>query len=218
MLIKLIHIGIITFGVSSVMASYPQVNTIHFCIPNIEISKSVCNRHGEENDYNEKKEIKLGQNKKRRQKSMINEREVCGINVSKLKVEINKTELKNRWDIVLNHDELVLLAKIVWRESRGECDKGQQAVVETIFNRMHNDYFKGSLYDVLSAKNQFSSWNFRDSARPTQKEFKNIQKVLDGKTKILNKNTVYFSTSPRNNKIAAHIGGHYFCDYEIITK
>jgi spore germination cell wall hydrolase CwlJ-like protein len=219
MLLKLIHIGVITFGLASITVSYqPQYNAIHVCMPDIENGILDCTHHIAGKHINKKKETKSRQNKTEKQKYMISEREVCSMNVSKLKIEINKTEQKNRWDIKLNNDEIDMLAKIVWVESRGECDKGQQAVVEVILNRMHHWYFKGSLYEVLSAKNQFSSWKLKDSAKPTQKELNNIQKVLDGNTKILNNDTVYFSTSPRNNKITAHIGGHYFCDYEHISE
>ena len=74
--------------------------------------------------------------------------------------------------------------------------------------------FKGNLYDVLSADGQFCSWGIRNEAEPTEKEYKNIHKVLNGKTNIFDLNTVYFSTSPRNDRVTGHIGGHFFCQYE----
>jgi hypothetical protein len=127
--------------------------------------------------------------------------------------EVKQLELKNRWNVVLTNDEIDLLAKIVWIESRGESNRGQRGVIEVVFNRMIHNEFKGTLYEVLSQKGQFCSWSDRNNADPTDKEYKNIRKVLEGKTDILDFNTVYFSTSPRNNDISAHIGGHYFCRY-----
>lgn len=133
-------------------------------------------------------------------------------------IEVQKTEKKkeseNKWNISLTPDEIDLLAKIVWVECRGESDKGQQAVIEVIFNRMIHESFKGTLYEVLSKKRQFSSWKSRNNAEPTEKEYKNIESVLNGESEILDLDTVYFSTSPRNKNITIHIGGHYFCRYE----
>jgi spore germination cell wall hydrolase CwlJ-like protein len=130
------------------------------------------------------------------------------VEAQKVKKEKKST---NRWDITLSNDEIDLLAKIVWVESRGESDLGQQAVTEVIFNRMIHDDFKGSLYEVLSASGQFSSWRYRNSAEPTKKEYSNINKVLAGETEILTKEYVYFSTTPRSEKGKIPIGNHYFC-------
>lgn len=130
------------------------------------------------------------------------------------KEEDINNESDNRWDIILTTEDVELLAKIVWVESRGESNKGQQAVIEVILNRMIHKEFKGNLYQVLSNKGQFSSWQSRNKANPTDKEYKNIQKVLEGKSEILDLSTVYFSTRPRNKDITARIGGHYFCRYE----
>ncbi len=151
---------------------------------------------------------------------IVGEKELVSIFSSDLKIEkkIDKHVIKNRWNIELTDDEIDLLAKIVWIESRGESDKGQRAVVEVIFNRMIHWDFEGSLCDVLSADGQFCSWPNRNEAEPTEKEYKNIKKVLDGKTEILGCNKVYFSTSPRNDMNPIHIGGHWFCEYEITKR
>lgn len=125
---------------------------------------------------------------------------------------------KNRWNISLTNEEIDLLAKIVWLESRGESDEGQKAVIEVIFNRMIHWEFQGTLYHVLSKKNQFSTWDDRYKSNPTKKEYKNIKAVLNENTNILKLDTVYFSTTPRNNKVDKHIGGHWFCKYEYSNK
>ena len=159
---------------------------------------------------------------------VVSERTIAGfgsdINLAtnttvKVKTKKVKEEKTNRWSIELTKDEIDLLAKIVWTESRGESDEGQRGICEVIFNRMiYEKEFKGSLTDVLSQKiggsSQFCSWKLRDKAKPTDKEYDNIKKVLNGETDILDFDTVYFSTSPRNSDIAKHIGGHYFCRYE----
>ena len=120
---------------------------------------------------------------------------------------------ENRWHITLSSDETELLARIVWLESQGEPVEGQQAVVEVVFNRMRSDVYPDTLYEVLSQKNpvQFCSFKNRDRAKPTQKEYDSIQQVLDGKTRILRDDTMYFSTFPLTEHVEVKIGGHYFC-------
>ena len=120
---------------------------------------------------------------------------------------------ENRWHITLSPDEMELLARIVWLESQGEPVEGQQAVVEVVFNRMRSEVYPDTLYEVLSQKNpvQFCSFKNRDRAKPTQKEYDSIQQVLDGKTRILRDDTMYFSTFPLTEHVEVKIGGHYFC-------
>ena len=126
---------------------------------------------------------------------------------------VQETQAANRWHNTLSPDETELLARIVWLESQGEPVKGQQAVVEVVFNRMRSDVYPDTLYEVLSQKNpvQFCSFKNRDRAKPTQKEYDSIQQVLDGKTRILRDDTMYFSTFPLTEHVEVKIGGHYFC-------
>lgn len=126
---------------------------------------------------------------------------------------MSMTTAQNRWNITLTQEEIDLLAKIVWLESRGEPVEGQEAVVEVIFNRMTSGKFPAALYEVLSQGNpvQFCSWKNRDRAEPTEKEYQSIQNVLDGKTSILRNDTLYFSTEPLTPCIDRQIGGHSFC-------
>lgn len=121
--------------------------------------------------------------------------------------------LENRWNITLTEEEINLLARIVWLESCGEPQEGQEAVVEVIFNRMASDKFPDSLYDVLSQQNpvQFCSWKNREIAEPTEKEYQSIYNVLEGKTNILRNDTLYFSTEPLTPNLDRKIGGHSFC-------
>lgn len=122
----------------------------------------------------------------------------------------------NRWGIQLSKEEMDLLACIVWVEARGEPDEGQRAVAEVVFNRMLHGSFPSTLYEVVSERSggylQFTSWKYVNSAAPTEKEYRNIQAVLDGQTAYTNNNTVYFSTSPQTRNITCVIGGHYFCE------
>lgn len=120
----------------------------------------------------------------------------------------------NRWNILLNESEKDLLARIVMLESGNQSDKGQQAVVEVIFNRIYSDEWPDTLYDVLSQKRQFSTWKNRNSKRaiPTEQVKRNIELVLSGKTDILPMDTVYFSRGGENSRVERIIGDHIFCN------
>lgn len=130
---------------------------------------------------------------------------------------VEKKVASNRWGISLSKSEIDLLAKIVYLESGGESDKGQQAVVEVIFNRMYEKgNFPDTLQGVLSQRAgkgyQFVTWVNRNKAKPTERVYENIYKVLEGKTSILPYKTVFFSRGAYNNKIQIRIGGHVFCN------
>ena len=119
---------------------------------------------------------------------------------------------RNRWHIELSDEEINILANIVWLESRGETTVGQEAVVEVVLNRVVSGQYPNSVYDVLSQRGQFTSWRSVYNASPTSKEFNSIQNVLNGNTNHTTIQTLYFSTRPRNTRISAQIGNHFFCE------
>lgn len=130
---------------------------------------------------------------------------------------VEKKVASNRWGIKLKKSEIDLLAKIVYLESGGESDKGQQAVVEVIFNRIYEkgnfpDTVQGVLSQRAGSGYQFVTWVNRNKAKPTDRIYENIYKVLEGKTNILPYKTVFFSRGAYNNKIQIRIGGHVFCN------
>lgn len=116
----------------------------------------------------------------------------------------------NRWDITLTLEEIDLLARIVWAEARGECEEGQEAVVEVIFNRMVSNEFPDNLTLVLSQNGQFSTWEIRNNATNYDKQIDIVNRVLAGKTNVLDIDVLYFAMSPLGNDIVKHIGCHYF--------
>ena len=125
----------------------------------------------------------------------------------------NKSSIPdNKWNIELNDNEIEMLAKIVWLESRGESDTGEVAVISVILNRMISLEFGNTLLGVLSERNQFSTWDSLNAAMPTEREYEIIEETLCGEwDQVLSKDYVYFSTSPRNNNGTVKIGDHYFC-------
>lgn len=109
-------------------------------------------------------------------------------------------------------EEIDLIAKIIWLESRGESDEGEAAVCKVILNRLLSINFSDTIYKVLSDKNQFTTWKYINTAEPTEREYKIIEEVLNGKwDDLLNEEYVFFSKRPYNNKGTIKIGNHYFC-------
>ena len=110
-------------------------------------------------------------------------------------------------------EEIEMIAKIMWLESRGESDKGMAAVCRVIINRLLSINFGDTVYKVLSDKNQFTTWKNINTAEPTEREYRIINEVLNGEwDNVLNNKHVYFGQKPYNNKGIIKIGNHYFCE------
>ena len=130
----------------------------------------------------------------------------------------NKGSSQNRWGIQLDEIELDMIARITMLEAGAEPDRGQQAVVEVILNRMYSDQFPDTVYEVLSQKDngcsQFVTWKNRnmDAAKPAERVKRNVKAVLDGETQILPFKTMYFSLEKENGHIQCVIGNHVFCN------
>ena len=118
----------------------------------------------------------------------------------------------NRWGISLNENELDTLAKIVDLECGNQCDLGQQAVIEVIFNRVKYDGFNNDVVGVLSEKGQFSTWKYVHKGTPDARIYANINAVLNGQTNIFPSNTVFFSRKAQNKRVQAVIQDHVFCN------
>ena len=132
--------------------------------------------------------------------------------------EGNKGSPQNRWGIQLDEIEQDMIARITMLEAGAEPDRGQQAVVEVILNRMYSDQFPDTVYEVLSQKDngcsQFVTWKNRnmDAAKPSERVKRNVKAVLDGETHILPFKTMYFSLEKENGHIQCEIGNHVFCN------
>ncbi len=113
-------------------------------------------------------------------------------------------------DIQLTYEERQLLARVVWVESRGECDEGQQAVAEVVLNRMASEDFGNTLNDVIYAEGQFRSVPFLDDAEPYQAQYDAIERAIYGPY-VLPEDVMHFATFRTNDNVWGQIGGHIFC-------
>lgn len=115
-----------------------------------------------------------------------------------------------RYGIELTWEQMQLIAKVVWVESRGESKEGQQAVAEVVLNRLVSDKFPNTLKDVIYAQNQFRSAKFLDKAEPYQMQYEAIERALYGPY-VLPEDVYYFATTAKTSKVWGKIGGHIFC-------
>lgn len=67
--------------------------------------------------------------------------------------------------VVVDEDEVRLLAATAWGEARSEGEDGMRAVAHVMVNRI-GDRFGGDLETVIRAPAQFSAWNIGDPNRP----------------------------------------------------
>lgn len=118
----------------------------------------------------------------------------------------------NRWGITLSDYEIDLVAKITKLEAGNQSDDGQQGVITVIFNRVASKEFPNSVESVLSQKNpvQFTTWSKINGAKPTEKEYRNVQAVLEGSANnnITGNNWLYFNGVGPGSAIK--IGDHKF--------
>ena len=66
--------------------------------------------------------------------------------------------------------EKTLIYKITFAEAGNQEEEGQRAVIEVILNRVLSDDFPSTVEEVLSQKNQFSTWGRRNKIRQADME------------------------------------------------
>ena len=112
----------------------------------------------------------------------------------------------------ITQEEIDLVAQIAWLESGNQSLTGQKAVVEVIFNRVLDERFPDTIYEVLSQGGQFSTWRNRYIAEPTQQIYDAIEQVLNESETVLDKDVLFFSTMGfKGRQTYEKIGGHVFC-------
>ncbi len=119
--------------------------------------------------------------------------------------------------IDVSRDDIMLLARIIYAEARGEAPKGKVAVGSVIVNRVEDGRFPDSVRDVILEQGQFSS------LLDGQANLYPDQDAIDAaKAALLGYDPTYqsiFFYNPAvatnlawisNRPIVKHIGGHVF--------
>lgn len=117
--------------------------------------------------------------------------------------------------IYITQNDIDLLAKLAWREARGERQLGMRMVVEVVLNRVQHSRFPNTIYDVLYQPGQFAPGYGvpeLDDITPTQDQYDAVYTVL-AETPITDPDVVFFATTPLFGDVFMRVGGHYFTYY-----
>ena len=116
----------------------------------------------------------------------------------------------------ISADDVDILVRLTYHESRGE---GGAAVVETVFNRMLDDEFPDSVYDVVYQKNQFEpaqglySWPIKEPEAYANCE-RIVSEVMDPYYEpVLPSYYLYFNNFGADSDDYCWLGGNVFYGY-----
>lgn len=125
-------------------------------------------------------------------------------------------ESAERWKgIDITPEDIELLARLAWREARGEGLLGMRLVIEVVFNRVLSDKFPNTIYGVLYQPGQFAPSGEAlelSEITPGEDQYEAVRLAIT-ETPILEPDVVFFATTPLYGEIFLHVGGHYFTRY-----
>lgn len=110
----------------------------------------------------------------------------------------------------LTDAEIKLMADLIFMEAQSEPFDGQQAVAEVIFNRLASGNFQSSINSIIYAKDQFAAVKNLYLAKPTDTQYKAIERALYGPY-VLPEDVVFYAKFAVNKKVWGTIGSHIFC-------
>lgn len=117
--------------------------------------------------------------------------------------------------ITITPEERELLARLLWREARGEKSLGMRLVAEVVLNRVLSEHFPNTVYEVLYQPGQFTPYDGAlelSEITPTREQYDAVDLALT-ETPITDPDVVFFATTPIYGEIFLHVGGHYFTRY-----
>lgn len=125
-------------------------------------------------------------------------------------------ESTERWQgMDITPEEIELLARLAWREARGERILGMRLVVEVVLNRVLSEHFPDTICDVLYQPGQFAPGDGAlelGDITPGDDQYEAVMLAIT-ETPILEPDVVFFATTPLYGEIFLHVGGHYFTRY-----
>lgn len=111
--------------------------------------------------------------------------------------------------------EMELMARLAWREARGEKILGMRLVLEVVLNRVLSPHFPNTVYGVLYDGAQFKPYDGAlelEDITPTEAQYEAVAQVLS-QTPMTDDDVVFFAQSPIYGDTWMHVGGHYFTYY-----
>ena len=111
--------------------------------------------------------------------------------------------------------EMELMARLAWREARGEKILGMRLVLEVVLNRVLSPYFPNTVYGVLYDGAQFKPYGGAlelEDITPTEAQYEAVAQVLS-QAPMTDEDVVFFAQSPIYGDTWMRVGGHYFTYY-----
>jgi N-acetylmuramoyl-L-alanine amidase len=126
-------------------------------------------------------------------------------------------ELKAELNYNISRDEIILLARIIHGEARGEDFRGKVAIGSVILNRIKSNRFPDTIRDVILQKGQFSSlMDGQANYYPGEEELQAARAALLGYDPTLGSIFFYNPDIATNTawiskrNFVTRIGGHVF--------
>lgn len=120
-------------------------------------------------------------------------------------------------DVFYNQDDLFWLSRVIFAEAGNQTLKGQMAVGNVVLNRVESRQFPNTIVEVLSQRNQFSTWLGGRLANrvPTESCIIAAKLVMDGGVVEQTRGALFFdslvrSWAARNKTYVTTLGGHKF--------
>ena len=82
----------------------------------------------------------------------------------------------------LSDEDLELICRIAVLEAGNQSEEGKRAAIEVILNRLVSEHFPNSVYEVLSAEGQFTTWGARNTVSQERVEEMKVIVYLVGET------------------------------------
>ncbi len=101
----------------------------------------------------------------------------------------------------ISEQEIYLLAQIIGLEAGGTGRDGMIAVGEVIRNRVYSSTFPNTIYDVVSAPRQFTTFKMIDNYTPTAEQITIAREVMSGASVLNNSNVLYFCSTEYYNSV-----------------
>lgn len=109
---------------------------------------------------------------------------------------LTSQESLNLESIDLSSEDVMLIAKTVSHEAKGEGLNGWIAVTEVILNRLNSGNYGNTIYDIVYEHGQFSYSEEIQYEEPSTNIIATVQAVCDGKIRILNDSNIYWFRNP----------------------
>lgn len=120
--------------------------------------------------------------------------------------ELEKLAMEAEENAAYPKDDVMLLAKLISHEAKGQCAEGMAAVAEVVLNRINTPLYPNTVNDVIFQRGQFSHARGIKKEKPSAEMIIIADLVLNYNYKVLNDSTVVnFKNPKKTNGISVNI-------------